>query len=506
MPTPRPTFPLRLLLAAIIVLLALGALLTLTYATDAALSIIERLERLPPWLSAGVGALAVLIIGAAIWLLWTLFRPARTRKPPRRPVARADVEERLQQLPADAPQRRLLGDELQQLDLRATEEALQVAVFGEISAGKSSLVAALTGAAIPRDVRGGTTRSVSRYEFKLPDGQPVKLADVPGTNEDRAAELAVAAREEALRAHVVLFVVDADLTRDQASELNWLRAFGKPITPVLSKIDRYSEAERAALARKLSERFGEPAVLAAGGGEEEIEVIAADGSRSLRRRQRPLQIDALIARLQQYARRPRAVLESARGAAVLQGVDLRLEAAEREQRREQADLVVREYARRAMLGAMAAVAPGTDLLIQGSLATLLVRRLTALYDVRAAEVDLDDLVGAAGGKLRGGSALVLAIGGNALKAFPGLGTIGGGLVHALAYGMIFTSLGRALVDTLERSGRLDRSAVLSGLERVLDDQSGLKQQAIALLPLLQEAWSEQRSERAAAAEDPKDRA
>lgn len=486
-------------------------MLTLTYATDAALSIIERLERLPPWLSAGVGALAVAIIGAAIWLLWTLFRPAQTRKPPRRPIERAGVEQRLHRLPADAPQRQALDAELRTLDQRAAEPCLQVAVFGEISAGKSSLVAALCGVPTERDVHGGTTRSVRRYEFVLPDGQPVTLADVPGTNEDRASDLAVAAREEALRAHIVLFVVDADLTRDQASELAWLRAFGKPIVPVLSKIDRYSESERAALARKLSERFGQATVLAAGGGEEEIELIAADGSRSLRRRQRPVQVEALVARLQACARRPRAALEAARGAAVLQAVDLRLEAAEQVERRAQADQIVREYARRAMLGAMAAVAPGTDLLIQGSLATLLVRRLTTLYEVRAAEVDLDDLVKAAGGKLRGGSALVLAIGGNALKAFPGLGTLGGGLVHALAYGMIFTSLGRALVDTLEQSGRLDRSAVLHGLDRVLADQPALARQAGALLPLLQEAWSEQRGGRSAAAggtaaEETKDRA
>lgn len=501
MANPRPTFPLRLLLAAIIVLLSLGALLTLTYATDAALSIIERLERLPDWLAALVGLLAVAVVGICVWLLWTLLRPGRSRKPRARGRDRASVQARVEQLDSEAPARAELSHELEQLDRRAASSALYVALFGRISAGKSALVAALTGQPVASDVRGGTTRTVSLYAFKLPDGSEVQLADVPGTQEARAGALAVAAREEALRAHLVLFVVDADLSRDEAGELAWLRHFGKPIVPLLSKIDRYSEAERRALADKLGQRFGEPAVMVAGGGNETVEVIAADGSRSQRERVRPPQLESLLQCLQSYARRPRASLEQARSGAVLQGLDLRLEVAEQAQRRAEADSVVNEYARRAMLGALAAVAPGTDLLIQGSLATLLVRRLTAIYGVRTGEVDFDDLVQAAGGKLRGGSALLLAIGGNALKAFPGLGTIGGGLVHALAYGMIFTSLGRALVDTLERHGRLDESAVLSGFDQALADSGGLATQARLLLPLLREAWREQSSQTAPERQD-----
>ncbi len=48
----------------------------------------------------------------------------------------------------------------------------------------------------------------------------------------------------------------------------------------------------------------------------------------------------------------------------------------------------------------------------------------------------------------------MAIAGNALKAFPGLGTISGGLLHAVAYGLIFDSLGRAAAQTLASRGEL----------------------------------------------------
>ncbi len=486
----RPTLPLRLLLAAILVLLALGALLTLTYATDALLSIVERLERLPTWMAYGLGGLTLLIVAATAWLIYSLFRPARKkRSKPNEPADRVSVEKRLGKLAESAPERAKLGDELLEIDRRAAKAVLYVAVFGEISTGKSSLVAALSGAELTRDVRGGSTRQVSHYPLQL-DQHEIVLADVPGTNEQRGDALAVAAREEALRAHLVLQVVDGDLSRDQASEMTWLRGFGKPVVPVLTKIDRYQDSELKALRTRLKQRFGHEPVLCSGGGEEEVTVEHADGRKESRLRQRPVQIEALRQLLQSYARKPLAALEAAREQAVIRAVDLRVGDAEAEQRRAEAEKIVREYARRAMYGAMAAVAPGSDLLIQGTLATLLVRRLTELYDARPSEVDLDDLVKAAGGRLRGGTALILAIAGNAAKAFPGFGTLGGGMLHALAYGMIFTSLGRALADTLHQRGELDPDQVLSGFEKTLGDRNELLSQAKALLPLVKDVVTE----------------
>ena len=50
--------------------------------------------------------------------------------------------------------------------------------------------------------------------------------------------------------------------------------------------------------------------------------------------------------------------------------------------------------------------------------------------------------------------LLLAVAGNAAKAFPGIGTLAGGLMHAVAYGLIFDALGRAVTRTLETRGEL----------------------------------------------------
>src|SRR5690606_40161818 len=93
-----------------------------------------------------------------------------------------------------------------------------------------------------------------------------------------------------------------------------------------------------------------------------------------------------------------------------------------------------------------------------ALGTGLVRELAGLYETPVRQIDIDALVDRAGRTLRTTTAVVLAIAGNAAKAFPGLGTLGGGLAHAVAYGMIFDSLGKAVAQTLASGGSLESEA------------------------------------------------
>ncbi|HRA36856.1 MAG TPA: GTP-binding protein HSR1, partial [Pseudomonadota bacterium] len=181
-------------------------------------------------------------------------------------------------------------------------------------------------------------------------------------------------------------------------------------------------------------------------------------------------------------------LEPARQAAVLATLDQRLAAQEATLRALDAEAAVRKYTRRAVVGALAAVAPGTDLIIQGALATALLRELTALYGLGLRDVDLDRFLERAGGTVRTTTSITLAIAGNALKAFPGLGTLGGGLVHAVAYGMVFDSLGRAVASTLAERGALDAGDALARLERDLrvPPESG---RLATLVRLVRDAWS-----------------
>ena len=83
--------------------------------------------------------------------------------------------------------------------------------------------------------------------------------------------------------------------------------------------------------------------------------------------------------------------------------------------------------------------------------------------------------------------VTLAIAGNALKAFPGVGTIAGGLVHAVAYGTIFDAVGRGLAKSLAEANALDAAAAASAVSEVLDSDLQADVNRIARL-----AWSQWR--------------
>jgi hypothetical protein len=162
-------------------------------------------------------------------------------------------------------------------------------------------------------------------------------------------------------------------------------------------------------------------------------------------------------------------MESLSETAVLTLASEKLDEARDRYRSEQSDELVSRYSRRAVIGALAAVAPGSDLLIQGVLATRLIKELSRLYDVPVREIEIESFLQLAGGKVRNMTALTLAIAGNAFKAFPGVGTISGGLIHAVAYGMIFDSLGRAAAETMASRGELRPYPAAEAFEDLMND-------------------------------------
>jgi hypothetical protein len=93
-------------------------------------------------------------------------------------------------------------------------------------------------------------------------------------------------------------------------------------------------------------------------------------------------------------------------------------------------------------------------LIQGYLGTALVRELCRIFGVSASDIDTGRLLELSQGYVGKSLPILLAVAGNALKAFPGIGTIAGGLTHAVAYGLIFDALGRGLTSALEEGGEL----------------------------------------------------
>lgn len=472
---------LRLLIAAI----GIAALAWLLLATlERGLALAQRFMSLPEGLRWLVGLLlvAVLAAGLAIGVWW--LRPRKPRAPVQAPD-RPSLETRVAALRDSDADVEELRSELSELDRRRDSGQVHVAVFGEISTGKSTLIAALVpGTVVARDARGGTTREVTHYEGRDAHGTTWIVADVPGTAEADGDARERMAREEALRAHAVVYVCAGDLTRAQANEVRWLGDFGKPLVLAVNKADQWDAGERAHIAQRLrasTEGLPDAVVLISAGGEEQFTRRLADGSSEEVRRQRKPDIDELTTALRRLTAPGAGALEPARENAVLAGLHERTSLLETTQRAAEAERIVARYARRAIVGAMAAVAPGTDLVIQGALAAGLVRALAGLYGVKVSEVEIEALLRQVRMTLRTGTSVVLAVAGNALKAFPGLGTLGGGVLHAFAYALVFDSFGKALATTLAERQQLDHAEAGERMRSLLEDTRGNRLRHLAEL-------------------------
>lgn len=447
--------------------------------TNTALSVWERLAVAPLWLQIAYFLTLLLAALAAMVLAWRWLRPRRraSRSTPATTEVseeslRSDLETSIEAgVDVDQP----LAEWREQLRRKDSGE-VYIAVFGEVSTGKSTLVRALVPEARPEtDPRAGSTRDITHFRWDSAAGDAIVIADLPGFNLGQDARIL----EEARRAHLVVFLCDNDLTRSQHEELSSLQALHKPLIVALNKSDRFSADELEAIRARIAERTGLPAAdicpITSGGREEVIRVLR-DGGQETGARERPADVASLRRRIQAHLDKNRQLMESLRDTAVLLMAAEQLQSAQQAHREERAAELVKTYSRRAVVGALAAVAPGSDVVIQGVLATRLVQELCALYDVSVKDVQIESFLKLAGGKLRKMSALTLAIAGNALKAFPGLGTLTGGLLHAVAYGMIFDSLGRAAAATLASRGEFRPMPAARAFEDILSEnlESGAK--------------------------------
>lgn len=451
---------IRLVIALVIVaalLIIVGAIL---FITESALTVWAQLKESSPWVFYGyLGGIAVLAMGAA-WVVWRLLVPSggAAKQTTTLPPTQQDIDSRLAKAEESGVDVADAVRELQHLRERRATGEVYVAVFGDISAGKSSLIRSLVpGVDVRIAVTGGTTRNLTRYEWESPAGDRLLLVDMPGTNEPERG-LDALARDEALRAHVVVYVCDGDLTRNQFQELQNLLALRKPLVLAVNKTDRYSEEDLKRILERVRERLAawpEVAIVAirAGGLRRAVRVLPDGTDEAIEQPVSP-QIKPLQIALQNCIDNDASALEGLRDAAVFVLVGQKLDQAEAAHRRKRSDEIVRQYTRKAVVGALAAVSPGTDVVIQGYLSVNLIKELCSLYETPARELDMDrflQLVQAQTGKTL---PLVLALAGNALKAFPGIGTVVGGLAHAVAYGLIFDTLGRAVTRTLESRGAL----------------------------------------------------
>ena len=191
---------------------------------------------------------------------------------------------------------------------------VQIAAFGMVGRGKSSLLNALVGEEV--FVTGplhGVTRDAQMVNWSISEevlgtlkatlpsnGQSqVELIDTPGLDEVDGETRAALAEQIAKQADLILFVIAGDMTKIEQLALSQLREVGKPIILVFNKVDQYPETDRITIYEKIrDDRVREllsPAeiVMASAAPLVRIAVQNSDGTRSVKLKKGKSQVEEL---------------------------------------------------------------------------------------------------------------------------------------------------------------------------------------------------------------------
>ena len=163
---------------------------------------------------------------------------------------------------------------------------VQIAAFGLVGRGKSSVLNALIGKEVfATGALHGVTRAIDSTEWEVfGDGEierrgecyspnnnsphkiqnvrrltisqsksnnQIQLLDTPGIDEVGGETREALAKNLATKVDLILFVVSGDITQVEYNALSQLRTAGKPMLLVFNKVDLYPEADRRAIYAKI---------------------------------------------------------------------------------------------------------------------------------------------------------------------------------------------------------------------------------------------------------------
>ena len=160
-----------------------------------------------------------------------------------------------------------LATMLEKLD----RSVVQIAAFGMVGRGKSSVLNALLGQNVfetgplhgvtrthqgaswqlSQENEAGSDHDILRVTLPSAGNSQIELIDTPGIDEVDGETRETLARLVARQADLLLFVVSGDMTKVEYEALSQLREVGKPMLLVFNKIDQYPDADRIAIYRKI---------------------------------------------------------------------------------------------------------------------------------------------------------------------------------------------------------------------------------------------------------------
>lgn len=393
-----------------------------------------------------------------------------------------------------------LADDFAQIELllgKLTRGDLHIAMFGQVSVGKSALANALLGREIfDIGVLHGTTTMQQIQRWQEIAGSGLQLIDTPGINELSGEERERLAFDVASISDLVIFVVDGDITSTELTALRTLAQTQRPLLLVLNKADRYSPTERERLLTCLRERTqglvrAENVVTAAAlPAARSVVQIDANGIEHESRSEQNADVDELTMRVFAICEREGKTL-SALNASLFAGrvsenVSARIAAA----RHQLAERVIRNYCIAKGVAVALNPIPVADLLAAASLDGAMVVHLAKVYGLPLTRAETGNLLATIAAQL---IALMSAIWGVHLvaSALKGLSAGFSTIITAGAQGALAwyaTELvGRAAERYLIQGkswGELGAKRVVADIVASLDRDSILREARAAILQRL----------------------
>ncbi|WP_204102762.1 MULTISPECIES: GTP-binding protein [Spirulina sp. CCY15215] len=165
-------------------------------------------------------------------------------------------------------------DRLTKMLDKLDRSVVQIAAFGMVGRGKSSVLNALLGEnAFTVGPLHGVTQTVGSANWQLEEeaieasqqslqrlslagvnDSQIQLLDTPGIDEVDGKTREILAKKVAKQVDLILFVIAGDIAKVEYEALSQLRDSGKPMILVFNKIDQYPEADREEIYRTIRDR------------------------------------------------------------------------------------------------------------------------------------------------------------------------------------------------------------------------------------------------------------
>jgi small GTP-binding protein len=153
------------------------------------------------------------------------------------------------------------------------QSIIQIAAFGMVGRGKSSVLNALLGHNVfqvgplhgvtknintanwiyQEETIGKQPKNLQRVSILGNNQSQIQLIDTPGIDEIDGETREILARQVAQHSDLILFIIAGDLTKVEYEALSQLREVGKPMILVFNKIDQYPEADQLAIYQKIKD-------------------------------------------------------------------------------------------------------------------------------------------------------------------------------------------------------------------------------------------------------------